>query len=144
MLQPRRMPHAEEALSVANCIERRVTLHQPLVQRAAFARRERSADLQIGSIRKLPPSRRIHDAPANPACLPSMLVFDEAMPIRQPKRARSQLDRQPVRQPFRQKMNPRLAVVPYVGSHVKEVVRGDGFEQPCGNFSADARTHILH
>ena len=117
-LRPRWMPDAEKLLPPTHGIERRVTLHQPLVERTLLTLGRPCAARQRGLIGKLGTGCSIHDAPSQPARFAIVFVTNPSVPIWQTERARPQAHRQPVRQPLRQELYPRLTVMPHLGSHV--------------------------
>src|SRR5207249_2188751 len=131
-LWPRWMPDAEELSPSAPRIERRVTLHQPLRERASDARYEtkRSVGIQLGAILERAPCPGIHDRPAQTSAPPIVFIADVTVTIRQTKRRRPESHGEPVRQPFREKMNSRLAAVPDVSADVKKIVRRNRSKQP--------------
>src|SRR5205823_6138387 len=70
-----------------------------------------------------------------------VLVIQLTKPVGQSECARSEPDAQRIREPFGQKKNAGLAVRPDVSANVEKAVRGDWFEEPFAQPSADAWPH---
>src|ERR1043166_2463454 len=71
----------------------------------------------------------------------SVVVSNLAETIRQAEATRSEANAKPVREPFCEKENPWLGIVPNVGANVQEFVGGDWLQKPFGPRAADPRTH---
>src|SRR5690242_16948542 len=138
------MPSPEKAPFPPATGKARVSFHQKLRHCHRRAGCKIMSARQFGRISESPALPIFGSAPACRASFESMAVFQLPEPIRQTKRKRPKPCAQPVIQPLREEMNPRLFIVPHVRPDIEKAMTCHWPEEPRQRSSPEARTHAAH